>query len=173
MGKRELCDEFLHLRYGGNRTRAEQTSKSHKVFDLKHSADRVYTIGTEGSHHMWWEHSVPFVYTRLVDGYSCIFLFLVWFFLRPISPKEDTTHHLKPIVEAREYVYFLYICIHTLTSRSLLVLVRLSEHFYVLTTYTHTSRHTRRAGGCHQNIGHVSPRTCSLEIVHMLVYVPL
>ena len=25
---------------------------SHKVFDLNHSADRVYTIGTEGSHHM-------------------------------------------------------------------------------------------------------------------------
>ena len=45
-------DEFLHLRYGGNRTRAEETSKSHKVFDLNHSADRVYTIGTEGSHHM-------------------------------------------------------------------------------------------------------------------------
>jgi len=40
------------LRYGGNRTRAESTSKSHKVFDLNHSADRVYTIGTEGSHHM-------------------------------------------------------------------------------------------------------------------------
>ena len=51
-------------------------------------------------------------------GNSCILLFLVWFFLRPISPKEDTTHHLKPIVEAREYVYFLYIFIHTLTSRS-------------------------------------------------------
>ena len=45
-------DEFLHLRYGGNRTRAEQTSKSHKVFDLNHSANRVYTIGTEGSHHI-------------------------------------------------------------------------------------------------------------------------
>ena len=28
------------------------TSKSHTVYDLNHSADRVYTIGTEGSHHM-------------------------------------------------------------------------------------------------------------------------
>ena len=44
---------ILHLRYGGNRTRAEPTSKSHKVFDLNHSADRVYTIGTEGSHHIF------------------------------------------------------------------------------------------------------------------------
>ena len=38
--------------------------------------------------------------------------------LCPISPKKDTTHQVKPIVEVREYVYFLYICIHTLTSRS-------------------------------------------------------
>ena len=45
-------------------------------------------------------------------------MFLVWFFPRPISPKEDTTLHLKPIVEAREHVYFLYICIHALPSRS-------------------------------------------------------
>jgi len=42
----------LHLRYGGNRTRAGTSPKSHTVYDLNHSADRVYTIGTEGSHHM-------------------------------------------------------------------------------------------------------------------------
>ena len=51
-------------------------------------------------------------------GHSCIFLFLVWFFLCPISLKKDTTHQVKPIVEAQEYMYFLYICIHTLTPRS-------------------------------------------------------
>ena len=45
-----------------------------------------------------------------------------------------------------------------------LVLVRLSEYFYVLATYYHTSRHARRSGGCPQNMGHVSPRTCSLAI---------
>ena len=32
--------------------RGSKPLKSHKVFDLNHSADRVYTIGTEGSHHM-------------------------------------------------------------------------------------------------------------------------
>ena len=63
-GQSLMVDKFLHLRYGGNRTRAEQTSKSHQVFDLNHSAGRVYTIGTEGSHHMWWEPSVPIVYAR-------------------------------------------------------------------------------------------------------------
>ena len=42
---------------------------------------------------------------------------------------------------------------------SFLVLVRLSEYVYVLTTYAHTSRHARRSGRCHQNMGHVSPRT--------------
>ena len=51
-------------------------------------------------------------------GHSCIFLFLVWFFLCPISPKADTTLQVKPIVQPREYVYFLYKCIHTLASRS-------------------------------------------------------
>jgi len=38
---------------------------------------------------------------------------LVWFFVCPISPKKDTTHQVKPIVEVREYVYFLYLCILT------------------------------------------------------------
>jgi len=52
------------------------------------------------------------------EGYSCIFLFWVCFYLCPISPKQDTTHQVQPIVEAREYVYFLNICIRTLTSRS-------------------------------------------------------
>ena len=56
---------ILHLRYGGNRTRAGTSPKSHTVYDLNHSANRVYTIGTGCSHHMWWEHSVPIVYTRL------------------------------------------------------------------------------------------------------------
>ena len=36
----------------------------------------------------------------------------------PISPKKDTTHQVKPIVETQEYLYFLYICILILTPRS-------------------------------------------------------
>ena len=39
-------------------------------------------------------------------GIHVNFCFWFGFFLRPSSPKEDTTLHLKPIVEAREYVYF-------------------------------------------------------------------
>ena len=58
---------ILHSRYGGNRTRAGTSPQSHTVYDLNHSANRVYTIGTGCSHHMWWEHSVPIVYTRLVE----------------------------------------------------------------------------------------------------------
>ena len=94
-------------------------------------------------------------------------MFLVWFFLRPISPKEDTTLHLKPIVEAREHVYFLYICIHTLTSRS--QLPPFLSWFDYLNIFMYSPRiltnpDIQRAGGWHQNIGHVSPRTCSLPI---------
>jgi len=37
------------------------------VSDPNHSANRVYTIGTERSHHMWWDRSVPIVYTRLAE----------------------------------------------------------------------------------------------------------
>ena len=51
-------------------------------------------------------------------GIHVYFYFWFGFFLCPISPKKDTTHQVKPIVEAQEYVYFLYICIHTLTPRS-------------------------------------------------------
>jgi len=40
---------------------------SHTVCDLNHSTNRVFTIGTECSHHMWWEHLVPIVYTRLFE----------------------------------------------------------------------------------------------------------
>ena len=52
---------------------------------------------------------------------SCIFYFWSGFFcvLSFLPPlKENTTHQVKPIVEAREYVYFLHIYIQTLTSRS-------------------------------------------------------
>jgi len=56
---------ILRLRYGGNRTHAGVNPPFHTVCDLNHSANRVYKIGTECSHHMWWEHSVPIIYTRL------------------------------------------------------------------------------------------------------------
>jgi len=58
---------ILHLRYGGNRTHAGNKPTSHTVCDLNHSTNLVYTIGTECSHHMWWEQWVPIVYTRLVE----------------------------------------------------------------------------------------------------------
>jgi len=41
--------------------------RSHMVSDPNHSANRVYMIGTECFHHMWWEHSVPIIYTRLAE----------------------------------------------------------------------------------------------------------
>jgi len=35
---------------------------SHTVYGLNHATNQLYTIGTECSHHMWWEHSVPIVF---------------------------------------------------------------------------------------------------------------
>jgi len=61
------CWWILHWDTEGIEPARSKPLKSHEVFDLNHSADRVYTIGTEGSHHMWWERSVPIVYTRLVE----------------------------------------------------------------------------------------------------------
>jgi len=62
-----ICDEFCIWDTEEIEPARSKPLKSHKVFDLNHSADRVYTIGTEDSHHMWWERSVPIVYTRLVE----------------------------------------------------------------------------------------------------------
>jgi len=41
--------------------------RPHTVSEFNHSANRVYAIGTESSHHMWWKLLVPIVYARLAE----------------------------------------------------------------------------------------------------------
>ena len=62
----DVFDEFcIEIRRESNPRGSKL--RSHTVSDLNHSANRVYAIGTECSHQMWWEHSVPIVYTRLAE----------------------------------------------------------------------------------------------------------
>ena len=68
-----ICDEFCIWDTEGIEPTRDKPW-SHTVYDLNHSVNRVYTIGTECSHHMaytigtecshhmWWEHSVPIVW---------------------------------------------------------------------------------------------------------------
>jgi len=61
-----ICDEFCIWDTEGIEPRGIKPP-SHTVYNLNHSTNRVYTIGTECPHHMWCERSVPIVYTRLVE----------------------------------------------------------------------------------------------------------
>jgi len=66
LSKDWICDEFcIEIRRESNPRGCK--FRSHTISDLNHSANRVNTIGTECSHHLWWEHSVPIVYTRLAE----------------------------------------------------------------------------------------------------------